>query len=306
MDFNIISPMAVTDVELVASNIPEDDYPDWDAATTYGAGVWVISTATHRVYESMQAGNLGNDPGLDDGTWWLDLWATNRWAAFDNRRSNKAWRQDEITYSIMPTQDCDAISLFGLTAGSVRIEVFDGAVSIYDQTFVLADTGHVVSAYTYFFGGIVYSQQKVLNGFPGYIGHRIDLTISAVGAVAEVGHIVLGRNHLLGGVMNGAEISHVSHSRKDFDQFGDELLIKRGSTRKLTIPMRVPTLQAPRVMDIIGEVDGLVTAFYGSTDGQSSAGSNYGIEGLGFVDDHTQPLDAAGDSIFTLILKTIK
>ncbi|MFC6253020.1 hypothetical protein ACFP4H_24060, partial [Pseudophaeobacter arcticus] len=146
------------------------------------------------------------------------------------------------------------------------------------------------------------ARQKVLNGFPGYIGHQIDITISAPGAVAEVGHIVLGRNHILGRIMDGAEVGHVSHSRKEFDQFGDELLIKRGSTRKVTVPLRVPTVQAPRVMDLVAEVDGLVTAFYGS----SEYAPNYGIEGLGFVDDHTQSLDAAGDSIFTLVLKTIK
>lgn len=303
MDFNIIAPMPVTDVELVGSNIAEDDHPVWDAGTTYGLGDRVISLVTHRIYESVQPGNLGHDPVSDDGTWWLDLQlSTNRWSAFDNRRSNKASRADEITYSIVPTRDCDAISLFGLTAGAVQIAVRDGGTLIYDQSFVLADTGHVVSMYTYFFGGIFYARQKVLNGFPGYIGHQIDITISAPGAVAEVGHIVLGRNHILGTVMDGAEIGHVSHSRKEFDQFGDELLIKRGSTRKVTVPLRVPTLQAPRVMDIVAEVDGLVTAFYGS----SEYAPNYGIEGLGFVDDHTQPLDAAGDSLFTLVLKTIK
>ena len=303
MDFNIIAPMAVTDAELVASNIAEDDHPVWDAATTFGQGARVISLATHRIYESVQAGNLGRDPVSDGGTWWLDLQlATNRWSAFDNRRSNKASRADEITYSIVPTQDCDALSLFGLTAGAVRVEVWDGGTSIYDQTIVLVDTGHVVSMYTYFFGGIVYAPHKVLNGFPGYIGHRIDITISAPGAVAEVGHIVLGRNHILGRVMDGAEVSHVSHSRKEFDQFGDELLVKRGSTRKVTVTLQVPTLQAPRVMDIVAAVDGLVTGFYGSGD----SGVNYGVEGLGFVDDHTQPLDAAGDALFSLVLKTIK
>ncbi|WP_323781927.1 hypothetical protein [Leisingera sp.] len=301
MDFNIISPMAVTDAELTASNIPEDDHPEWDAGTTYAAGDKVISTASHRIYESMQAGNLGNDPVADDGSWWLDLKATNRWSAFDNRRSNKASRADEITYSIVPTQDCDAISLFGLTAGAVRIEVWDGAASIYDETFVMADTGHVVSVYTYLFGGIVYSRQKVLNGFPGYIGHRIDITISAVGATAEVGHIVLGRNHLLGTVLNLPRIDFVSHSRKGYDDFGDEILVKRGSTRKVDVSLVVPTIQAPRVMDIVAEVDGLATAFYAS-----GSGPNFGLEGLGFLDDHGQPLDVAGESVFPLILKTLK
>ena len=36
MDFNIIAPMAVTDTELTASNIPEDDHPVW------AAGVWSL------------------------------------------------------------------------------------------------------------------------------------------------------------------------------------------------------------------------------------------------------------------------
>lgn len=301
MDFNIIAPMAVTDAELTSSNITEDDFPEWDVAVNHVDGAKVISTATHRIYESQSGANLGNDPTVDDGTNWLDLKATNRWSAFDQRRSNKAQRADQITYSITPTQDCDAIALFGLRAGSVRIEVWDDATLIYDQSFAMADVGHVVSMYTYLFGGIVYARQKVLNGFPGYIGHRIDLTISAPGAVAEVGHIVLGRNHLLGEVMNLPSIHHVSHSRKSYDQWVEESLIPRGSTRKVEIDLIVPTIQAPRVMDIIVEVDGIATAFYAAGDGP-----NFGIEGLGFVDDHSQPLDVSGESVFPLVLKTLK
>lgn len=299
---NIIEPMVVTDTELTASNIPETDYADWDAVTTFGLDANCISTTSHRTYQSVQTGNLNHDPTTDDGTWWLDIKATNKWSAFDNRRSNPASYADEVTYSITPTSDCDAIALFGLTAGTVRIEVWDGATSIYDQTFAMADTSHVVSMYTYLFGGIVYSRQKVLNGFPGYIGHRIDLTISATGATAKVGHIVLGRNHLLGTVLNdGVGIDLNSHSRKGYDDFGEEYLVPRGTTRKISIPFKCPTIQARRVTDIVSAVDGVVTAFYASP-----SISEYGVEGLGFTDGLSQPLDAAGESVFALTMKTIK
>lgn len=302
MDFNIIVPMAVTDAELLGSNIAEDDHPEWDAAISFDIKDKVFSPLTHRIYESLVAGNQGNDPITDDGTNWLDLQlATNRWAAFDNRRSNKASRADVITYSIQPTQDCDAIALFGLTAGSVQIEVWDGPAKIYDQTFTLTDASNVVSSYTWFFGGVVSVPQKVLNGFPGYTGHRIDISINAVGATAAVGHIVLGRNHILGRIMNKPELRLVSHSRKEYDAFGDELLIKRGSTRKIGLDLLVPTVQAPRVMGVIAEIDGLATAFYASGDAPT-----YGVEGLGFVDDHTQSIDIAGESVFPLVLKTLK
>lgn len=301
MDFNIITPMSVTDAELTASNIAEDDHPEWVVESSYGLGDQVISTATHRIYESMQGGNQGNDPVIDDGSWWLELGATNRWRAFDNRRSVRARRADSITFSITPSRDCDALSLFGLTAGEVQIEVWDGAISIYDQTFGMVDTLHVVSAYTWFFGGLTYARQKVLNGFPGYIGHRIDITISAPGAFAEVGHIVLGRNNIIGRLRNLPTVQFVSHSRKGYDDFGDEILIRRGSTLRHELSLIVPTSQAARVMDIVAEVDGLATAFYAT-----GTGSNYGIEGLGFVDDHSQPIDVAGDSVFPIVLKTLK
>ncbi len=301
MDFNIIAPMAVTEAELVASNIAEDDHPIWNGATAYAKAARVISTTTHRIYESVVANNTGADPVTDDGSNWLEIGATNRWRAFDQRRSNTAQQADQITYSVIPSQDCDAIALFGLVAGSVRIEVYDGATAIYDQTFVMVDKGNVVSAYTWFFGGVIYARQKVLNGFPGYIGHRIDITIDATGSVAQVGHIVMGRNHLLGRVLNLPTVQFVSHSRKGYDEFGNELLVKRGSTRKVDLSLLVPTVQAQRVMDIVAEIDGLATAFYVTGNAPS-----FGLEGLGFVDDHSQPIDVAGESVFPLIIKTLK
>jgi len=303
MDFNIISPLLITDAHLVASNIPEDDHPVWDKDATYGKGAYVISPISHRIYESMQAGNNDNDPVADDGTWWLDLRATNRWSAFDNRRANKARRADQITYSIIPPMDCDAISLFGLTAGEVRIRVWDGASWIYDETFRMVNKDNVVSAYTWFWGGVVYARQKVLNGFPGYLGHRIDITISAPGAVAEVGHILLGRNYLLGRILLPVEVEHVSHSRKEYDSFGDPMLVPKGSTRKITIPLEVPSIQGPRVMDVVAEVDGLVVAFYGTPDG-----GLFGVDGLGFVDGHTQPIEGGQEttSTFSIVMKTLK
>ncbi|MFP3324922.1 hypothetical protein R0K05_17790, partial [Planococcus sp. SIMBA_160] len=72
MDFNILSPMAVTEAELVATNVPEDDHPDWSATATYEAGARVISTVTHRIYESVIDSNTGQDPTLDDGSNWLE------------------------------------------------------------------------------------------------------------------------------------------------------------------------------------------------------------------------------------------
>nr|WP_065334781.1 transposase [Tritonibacter mobilis] len=103
-------------------------------------------------------------------------------------------------------------------------------------------------------------------------GHQFRSGREFAARLAEVGHIVLGRNNLLGRVLNLPSVRFVSHSRKGYDDFGNEILVKRGSTRKVDLSLLVPTHQAQRVMDIVAEVDGLATAFYLSGDGPGLVG----------------------------------
>ena len=74
----VIKPIAVTDATLYGCSEPEDDYAAWAIGTTYGAGDKVIVLSTHKIYESLQAANTGNDPTTATD-WWLDLGPTNRW-----------------------------------------------------------------------------------------------------------------------------------------------------------------------------------------------------------------------------------
>jgi hypothetical protein len=48
----IVSPLTITDA-MVTSDVPEDDYDEWDTATVYTAGDRVISLDTHMIYEAI-------------------------------------------------------------------------------------------------------------------------------------------------------------------------------------------------------------------------------------------------------------
>ena len=69
----LIRPETVTDTIFQSSDVPEADYSAWLVGTTYADGDRVIVTTPniHKIYESQQAANTGNDPTTDDGTWWL-------------------------------------------------------------------------------------------------------------------------------------------------------------------------------------------------------------------------------------------
>lgn len=58
----VVAPLAVTPAMLVSTNVPETDYPEWAAGTTYAKGQRVILAAQHKVYESAADGNTGTTP----------------------------------------------------------------------------------------------------------------------------------------------------------------------------------------------------------------------------------------------------
>src|SRR3546814_17457616 len=67
----VVQPVPVTDAILVASSVAETDFPAWAVGSTYGLGDRVISTATHRIYESAVSGNAGQDPAGAGAARWI-------------------------------------------------------------------------------------------------------------------------------------------------------------------------------------------------------------------------------------------
>lgn len=108
---------------LQSSNIPETDYSEYSAATTYDKGDRVIILSEHRIYESLQDANTGNTPATSP-TWWLDCGATNRWRPFDLSIQNQAQQDGNLNWALMPGL-VDSIALLNLDAIEVEITVSD-------------------------------------------------------------------------------------------------------------------------------------------------------------------------------------
>lgn len=125
---DIIKPVTVSNSVLTSSNVTEDDYSVWSSSTTYadGANVIVVGT-THKVYESLVNSNLNNDPTTDDGTNWLELGATNRWKAFDQKIADQVSNTDTIEYQFNDANsNITSLSMFGLSGTSCNVTVTDG------------------------------------------------------------------------------------------------------------------------------------------------------------------------------------
>ena len=115
----LLQPVTIVDANLVSSNVPENDAAEWSAQTTYPAGARVIRAATHRIYESAIAGNIGNDPAGASGLW-IDVGPTKRWAMFDQALGTSTTATSLVAVTI-DAPAIQAVALLDVVATSVRV-----------------------------------------------------------------------------------------------------------------------------------------------------------------------------------------
>jgi len=297
----VIEPVSVTDAEILASNISPTGHALWDAAATYANGARVCKLAVpgrayRTVYESQVAGNIGKDPAIDDATNWLEIGATDRFLPFDRKIASQVGRATSITYSISPPSLITGIAFFGIDAQSIRVQIYDAnAALVYDLTKSLVDTTEIIDWFSFFTWSGDYDTEAMFIGIPGYIGHQIDITISAPTGTASLGQIVLGKVHNLGGTQDGTALGIDDYSAKDRDSFGDAILIERPFAQTVNFQFYLPTKDARRVFRILSRLRAMPSVYFAGADMV-----DYGATVFGFFQDFDIPLSASGTSYATL------
>lgn len=259
---NIIEPVAITPAMLVDSNVPEDEYPAWAAGTTYANAASVIRS--HKIYESVQGGNIGHDPTEDTANeWWVEISATNRWRAFDFGLVNPVTNADSIRYELILGRTTDAIAVFGMNAATLRVTITDPIDGIiHDVTHDLIETVSVHDAWSYCFGEISSSPDLILRNLPMWSGATIAIEVSAPGGTASVGEILIGQDHPIGRTLVDTRIGLQDFSSKERTQYGDWLVIERGSSRTADYRFIFPTEDARRIQSIMMRIRAKVAVFY--------------------------------------------
>lgn len=229
----VLKSLVITDSNLTSSTVAEDDYAQWSNATTYAAGDRVIVLSTHKVYQSLQAGNTNHNP-LDDPqndpdnlpTWWVEISATNRWKPFDGLRNSVAVDTAPMTYVITPDVVTDGLAILNVDAQDVDVVVTFDAVEVYNENFMLVQ--RVVSDwYEFFFKPFQQQKNIYIDGLPPLIGAEISITLNRDAGDVSVGIISVGNSLFLGQAIYGAQSDIRSFSRNEPNQFGVTTLVRR-------------------------------------------------------------------------------
>lgn len=299
MAAKIIPVFAVSDATLTSSTVPENDHSAWDTGTSYANTVRVIKG--HKIWESVQASNVGHDPEADDGTWWSEYLATNRWKVFDSYIQDQAEQAESAEWVVTPGETINSVSLFGLYAASVTITVTDPTDGVvYDKTFDLTDNSGVIDGYTYFFSPIVLKSELCVTELPPYSGAAIRVLVSNPGGTAKVGQICLGYAEELGITVDQLPLGIEDYTRLNTDDFGRTSPAQRSYARTARPMIMVDTYRIPYLETRIAERRGIATVWAFDT----AQGDNYLVY-LGFFTSMTPIFQYAGKSTLDLEIRSL-
>lgn len=261
----VLAPLAITDALLTSSTLPETEHAAWNSGTTYAAADRVIYL--HTVYESLQASNTNKTPGATaSALWWIEVGPSNRWAMFDGSVSTASEDTTDIEAVITPGAVVDAVAIIAGIGSTVRVQMHDGATSVYDQTQSL-DSTPIEDWESYFFADQVLAGELLFSGLPRYFGGVITVTIEATSsAIASVGALLLGRLHTIGDTAPNASAGITDYSRKETDTFGTTSLLQRSYAKRSQQRIVMDTDDLRRVQALLSGLRATPAAWIGDDD----------------------------------------
>lgn len=263
----VIKSIETTDAILTYSNILEDEYPLWVSGTTYNADDKVIYQ--HRIYNRVIAGGGALTPDLDL-TNWLDLGATNKYRMFDNIISSVSSRAGGIQFTLTPSQVVNSIALLNVNASTVRVVMTDPVDGVvYDRTRELRASSDVTDYFSYFFTPTIALSDlntAIFLDLPNKPTATITVYISSGAALVEVGEVVYGVQTVVGRTNYDTSIGIKSYSRKDVDEFGKVVVVKRKNSKYCEYNVDIDNINLGYVQRLFQDIDSVPCVFIGNPD----------------------------------------
>lgn len=270
----IVPPIEITDAMLIVgsppqTNVPENDYPEWSndsPAPTYALGDRVIVLSTHKIYESLQAGNTNKNP-LTEPLWWVEVGPTNRWAVFDTSVSTQTKQANNITYTLEPGVAINSLAILNVTnATQLEITVTStlGAGVVYNEVIDLTPYALIPDWYNFFFGLKVRPSQHIALDLPAYYDAFIEIDIDG-GSDLGVGVIVLGQQQRFGrGIRLGARLGIQDYSRKETSEFGDTVLVQRAFAKRANFDLFIDKAEVDPLQSYLSSIRATPVLWVGS------------------------------------------
>lgn len=233
----LIKPITYSDTQLISTNATES-VAAYAAGTTYAVGAYVQYSP--RIYQSLVASNVGNQPDISP-TKWLDTGPDNKHGMFDTQVSTQTTMPTTITVQVKPGAAFNSLGLLNISGNSLVVTMLDtiGGTSVYSNTVSLDNT-IILDWYMYFFEPYNFKTDVVLTDLPPYPNGAITATLTST-STALIGSMVYGTTYDIGSTQYGATVGIRDYSTKTTDTFGNTTFVKRAYSKRMEAGVFVKT-----------------------------------------------------------------
>ena len=263
----VIKPITITDSILSYSSVTEPGTGEtaYNAGTTYAlaATCSVISTDSHKTYESLAAGNIGHTPA-DSPTYWEYTGYTNRWRMFDETRNLQTESTSPMVITLTPGETVSSFALIGMeNAETLTVTVTQDAVEYYSYTEDLV-TREALDWYDFFFADFTTRPATAKFDLPALHNPVITFTLTTSSGNVKLGRLVIGQHVDLGIFkLDGASMPSINYSVVDRDEFGNAVLTPRVDIPTLRGQLSVEAKQLNKVRNVFKDLNGRVAVWVG-------------------------------------------
>ena len=249
-----INPVVFVPAMLTSSSVPENDYAAWNAGAAYAVSARCIFD--HHIYECLIA-HTGAQPDSNTAAptpKWLDLGATNRFAAFDKKWGTQTKGLNTLTLVLTPGVVVDSLALLNVKGRRVEISCSVGGSVKYTRVISLQTSIGVRNWRQYFLADIVAKTDVLLTDLLPYGKQVITITVTGSGTVA-IGTISFGKLVNLGPSMYGLGFGITDYTPKETDKFGNlSIGEERPYSKRYTVKFAIENIYLDQVALLLASV----------------------------------------------------
>jgi hypothetical protein len=279
------------------SSVPENDFPLYNAATTYAVGAKVLDLATHKIYSSVVASNVGKP--LTDTAYWLDNGYDNRWRMFDSSISSQTTGTSPITIGVVPASRFDSIVGLNVSASSITLNVVDPTAGlVYSKVIQMVNYVGINNWYDYFYKPMLRMTDFVIEDIPPVFSNStISMSFYSTSTPA-IGTLIIGLSKTLGVSEWGAKLGIVDYSVKTVDTFGGYTIVPRNFSKRADFSIQVPTDQVDDVFTTLAAYRSTPIIYMGSNTGAKQQFNSAIL--YGYYKDFSISIAYSGYSVCTM------
>lgn len=236
------TPATIVRSNIVSTSAVNAD-PVYVPTTTYADKV--KCTYADRVWLSLKAGNLGNQPGaVGSVEWWSDAGPSNDFAMFDSdvRTSTTATGTLSVTLDALTF---NGIALHNITGTNLEITCLKDGNTYYTRTMSLWDTSGISNWEEYFYQPQEFISDVAFVDMPLLPSATIQLTLTNMsGGPVSVGMFVAGLVTKFDVDAEGLSRDGIDSTQLTYDKFGTAKIGEQRFARKVSASVKVDTIKS--------------------------------------------------------------